>query len=263
MASTRPLNVDGGGTTIAEVGRLDGKVAVITGAGSGIGRATAVLFAAEGAKVVCADITGRQDDVAAAIGEAAVGIHVDVAVAAEVAQMVDTAVEQFGRLDVAMNNAGFGGKTAPLAEIEESDYDDVLAVNLKGVFLGMKCEIPAMLDTGGGSIINTASAMGLVGYKGKASYAAAKGGVIQLTKSAALDYATAGIRVNAICPGMTWTGLAHGGREGPPPDQAVPQPMRRWGLPEELAAAALFFAADESSFVTGTALPVDGGYVAR
>ena len=170
----------------------------------------------------------------------------------------------FGRLDVAFNNAGFGGKTAPTAEIDEADYDNVLAVNLKGVFLGMKYEIPAMLETGGGSIVNTASAMGLVGYSGKAAYAAAKGGVIQLTKSAALEYATAGIRVNAICPGMTWTGLAHGGREGPPPEgQTPPQPMKRWGLPEELAAAALFLASDESSFVTGTAIPVDGGLVAR
>jgi NAD(P)-dependent dehydrogenase (short-subunit alcohol dehydrogenase family) len=247
------------------MGRLEGKVAVITGAGSGIGKASAVLFASEGAKVICADRSGQQDEVAAAIGaDQAVGVSVDVSVKAQIEQMIDAAVTNFGRLDVLMNNAGFGGKSAPLAEIDEDDYDVVMAVNLKAVFLGMKYAIPEMLRNGGGSIVNTASSAGIVGWQGKASYSAAKGGVIQLTMSAALDYATAGIRVNAICPGMTWTGLAHGGRDVPPPtEQVPPQPMKRWGLPEELAAAALFLASDESSFVTGVALPVDGGYVAR
>lgn len=244
--------------------RLAGKVAIVTGAGSGIGRASAELFAAEGARVVCADTSGNEEDVAAGIGANAVAAHVDVSSSADVARMVDTAVDAFGRIDVLFNNAGFGGPRAPLHEQEEALLDAVLAVNLKGVFLGMKHAIPVMLRTGGGSVINTASSAGLVGWKHHSLYSAAKGAVVQLTKSAALDYAESGIRVNAICPGMTWTGLA-GASYGstPPPDLRPPQPMNRWGLPGELAAAALFLASDESSFVTGAAIPVDGGYVAR
>ncbi|MFF3569978.1 SDR family NAD(P)-dependent oxidoreductase [Nocardia jiangxiensis] len=245
-------------------GRLAGKVAVITGAGSGIGRASALLFAREGAKVVCADISGRQDKTAADIGEAAVAVQVDVAKSVDVQQMIAAAVNSFGRLDILFNNAGMSGKRGPLAELDEDSFDTVVAVNLKGAFLGMKYAIPAMLASGGGSVINTASASALVGWKGIAAYAAAKGGIVQLTKSAALDYATQNIRVNAICPGMTWTGLAGAPVDSEPPTDVVPpQPMKRWGKPVELASAALFLASDESSFVTGTAIPVDGGYVAR
>ncbi|WP_067887301.1 SDR family NAD(P)-dependent oxidoreductase [Nocardia vaccinii] len=245
-------------------GRLAGKVAVITGAGSGIGRASALLFAREGAKVVCADISGRQDKTAADIGEDAVPVSVDVAKSVEVQRMITTAVHSFGRLDILFNNAGMSGERGPLAELDEDSFDTVVAVNLKGAFLGMKYAIPEMLASGGGSVINTASASALVGWKGIAAYAAAKGGIVQLTKSVALDYATQNIRVNAICPGMTWTGLAGAPEDGDPPTDVVPpQPMKRWGRPGELAAAALFLASDESSFVTGTAIPVDGGYVAR
>lgn len=246
------------------VGRLEEKVAVVTGAGSGIGRASARRFAEEGARVVLADISGRQDELAADLGDPAVAVHADVTVADDVARMIALAEERFGGLHVLMNNAGAGHEQMPAAEIDEELFDEVLALNLRSVFLGMHHGIPAMQRSGGGSVINTASAAGLVGWKGQAAYAAAKGGVVQLTKSAALDYATEGIRVNALCPGMTWTGLA-GGVEGsvPPADLVPPQPMKRWGMPPEVAAVALFLASDESSFVTGATIPVDGGYVAR
>ena len=245
------------------VKRLEGKVAIVTGAGSGIGWAAARLFAAEGARVVCADVSGRERDVAATIGEAALAVNVDVSSTADVARMVDTAVERFGKLDVLFNNAGFGGPRMLLHDVDDATFDSVLAVNLKGVFLGMKHAIPVMLRAGRGSIVNTASAAGLVGFKKLAVYSAAKGGVVQMTKSAALELADTGVRVNAICPGMTWTGLAGAAPDSePPPGPQLPTPMARWGRPEELAAAALFLASDESSFITGAVLPVDGGYVA-
>ena len=194
--------------------------------------------------------------VAESIGDAALAVHVDVAVSADVARMIETTESTFGRLDVLFNNAGFGGPRHRLADLPEETFDLVLAVNLKGVFHGMKYGIPAMLRSGGGSVINTASAAGLVGWVHLAAYCAAKGGVVQMTKVAALDYATDGVRVNAICPGMTWTGLASGEDDfTPPSDQVPPQPMKRWGLPTELAAAALFLASDESSFITGAAHP--------
>lgn len=254
------------------MGRLEHKVAIITGAGSGIGRAAAVMFAREGAKVVCADLSGQQDDTArdicAELGDVAVGVHVDVSSVDDTQRMVATAVERFGRLDVLYNNAGSGGGTrAPLHEVDLEVFDHQIAVHLKGVFLGIKYAVPAMLDTiaahgVGCSIVSTASAAGLVGWKDLAPYSAAKGGVVLLTKAAALDYATKGIRVNAVCPGMTWTGMS-GKHTGSSQAMTPPQPMARWGQPEELAAAALFLASDESSFITGVAMPVDGGYVAR
>ncbi|ONH23903.1 SDR family NAD(P)-dependent oxidoreductase [Pseudofrankia asymbiotica] len=245
-------------------GKLDGRVAIITGAGSGIGRASARLFAAEGARVVCADFSGKETRTADEIGAAGVAVHVDVAVAADVERMVATAEDRFGKLDILFNNAGVAGPKMLLTEQTEQDFDRVVAVNLKGVFLGMKYGIQAILRNGGGSVINTASAAGLVGWRKNAVYGASKGGVIQMTKAAALDFAKQGVRINALCPGMTWTGMVPGSDDllEPPADvPAPPQPMSRWGLPRELATAALFLASDDSSFVTGVALPVDGGYV--
>ncbi|MDB5968697.1 MAG: short-chain dehydrogenase [Hydrocarboniphaga sp.] len=247
------------------MGRLAGKVAVITGAGSGMGKEMALLFAREGAKVVCADRSGMQEQIAASIGDAAVAVHADVSVSADIQNMIKVAEDRFGRLDILCNNAGFGGKMMPLHEQTEEAYDNVHAVNLKGVFLGIKYGVISMLRTGGGAIVNTASATGLVGWKDHSIYAAAKAGVLQLTKCAALDYAQNGIRVNAICPGMVWTGLVKASLENPvPPPGTKPPfnvPMGRWGLAAEQANAALFLASDEASYITGVAIPVDGGYV--
>jgi NAD(P)-dependent dehydrogenase (short-subunit alcohol dehydrogenase family) len=245
--------------------RLKDKVIVITGAGSGMGKSMAQLFAAEGAKVVCADLSGKQDEVAAALGKAAIAVHADVSKSKDVQNMIAAAEKTFGRLDVLCNNAGFGGGLAPLHEQSEELYDNVHAVNLKGVFLGMKYGIMSMLKTGGGAIVNTASAAGLMGWMGHSVYGAAKAGVLQMTKCAALDYATQNIRVNAVCPGYTWTGLVPASATMPEPPADVPLPvvpMRKWGLASDIAYAALYLASDEAQYVTGIAIPVDGGYVA-
>jgi NAD(P)-dependent dehydrogenase (short-subunit alcohol dehydrogenase family) len=246
------------------MGRLSGKVAVITGAGSGMGRSMAQLFVAEGAKVVCADRSGAQDTVAASLGDAAIPVQVDVSVAAEVEAMVAAAEKKWGKLDVICNNAGFGGGLMPLADFSEEHYDRVVATNMKGVWLGMKYAILAMLRNGGGSVVNTASVAGMVGWRGHGVYGGAKSAVVQFTRCAALDYADKNIRVNAISPGIFWTGLSGQSEANPtpPPGARMPYeiPMGRWGLPEEIAKAALYFASDESSYVTGVIMPVDGGF---
>lgn len=245
-------------------GRLQGKIAVITGAGSGMGKAMARLFAAEGARLVLADISGRQDAVAAEIGEAAVAVHCDVAAEDDVQAMIAAAEQHFGRLDVLVNNAGFGGAMLPLHEQTTEAWDKVHGTNLRGVFFGMKHGVISMLKTGGGAIVNTTSASGIVGWKHHSVYGAAKAGVNQLTRAAALDYAGAGIRVNAVAPGTIWTGLVPMSQEHAEPPPGVFRlpgvPMDRWGEADDIAAAALFLASDEAKYVTGVVLPVDGGY---
>ncbi len=249
------------------MGKLDGKAAVITGAASGIGRASALLFAREGAAVLVADVDRRRgEQVAREIGAEsgrAVFVEVDVARAPSVRAMIERALSEFGRLDILFNNAGIGGDLGPLAESTEENFDRVIAVNLKGVFLGMKFGIEAMLRSGGGAIINTASVAGLIGARGFSAYGASKGGVIQLTRAAALEYADRNIRVNCICPGIIDTPIL-----GMIPDEmrariARRNPMGRMGTAEEIARAALFLASDDSSYATGAVLVLDGGASVR
>lgn len=244
--------------------RFTGKVAVVTGAGSGIGRAMAYRFAEEGASVVCASVSGRACEVAEDIGDAALGVRADVGDEDDVRRMIAVTEERFGRVDILVNNAGFGGGLKPLHEQTTQNWDRVHGVNLRGVFFCMKYGVLAMLRTGGGSIVNVSSATGVVGWKHHGVYGAAKAGVNQLTKTAALDYADDGIRVNAVCPGTIWTGLVPMAEQSPEPAPEVPRvpgiPMDRWGLSDEIAAAALFLASDDASYVTGVVMPVDGGY---
>lgn len=246
------------------MGKLDGKTAIVTGAGSGMGRASAMLFAEEGAQVVCADISGLEQVTAAAIGESAVAVHVDVSQVLDVQRMISTAITAFGRLDVLFNNAGLSGPHVRLEDTDDDWIERLFAVNLRGVFLGMKYAIPELRRSGGGSIISTASVMGLVGRRDQAAYGATKGGVIALTKNAACDYGGENIRINCICPGSIYTGMAGADPAAEAaPAAEMPVPLRRWGRSHEIATAALFLASDDSSFITGVALPVDGGYVAE
>jgi NAD(P)-dependent dehydrogenase (short-subunit alcohol dehydrogenase family) len=244
--------------------RLKDKIAIITGAGSGMGKSMAEMFVAEGAKVVLADISGKQDDVAAAIGDAAVAVHCDVSQESDIEAMISDAEKQFGRIDILCNNAGFGGGMAPLHEQSTENWDRVHNANLRGTFFGIKYGVLSMMKTGGGSIVNTTSASGVVGWKGHSIYGAAKAGVNQLTKAAALDYAGYNIRVNAIAPGTIWTGLNPRSLIDPVPPEGIQRlpgiAIDRWGLASEIAAAALFLASDEASYITGVILPVDGGY---
>ena len=254
--------------------RLEGKIAVITGGGSGMGKAMAMRFTEEGAKVVLADISGKQEEVAASINEAAkaegtnetiaVPVHANVADEGDVKNMIATAENEFGRLDILCNNAGFGGPMAALADQDLETWNRVHDTNIKGPFLGMKYGIKSMLKTGGGAIVNTTSASGVVGWKHHSVYGAAKAGVNQLTKAAALDYSDQNIRINAIAPGTMWTGLVEASQQFDEPPADFPTlagiPMGRWGLAVDIANAAVYLASDEAAYVTGVILPVDGGY---
>jgi len=245
---------------------MRGRVALVAGASKGIGAATAEAFAAAGAAVVLgARDTAALESVASRIrsrGGQALAVRLDVTDAESVSHLVDHALATFGRLDVAFNNASGGPLPAPLADIDPGEFDLGIATNIRGTFLGMKFQIPAMLRSGGGAIVNMASIAGLNGTANLAAYVAGKAGIIGLTKVAALDYADQGIRVNVVAPGPILT--YHLEAAGPQAQRLAGQstPMRRVGSPAEVAQAVLWLCSDQSSFITGTVLPPDGGQAA-
>ena len=244
-------------------GRLKNKVAVVTGGGSGIGRAIAERFYAEGASVVVADVSGKETEVAKVLGERALAVHTDVTISADVQAMFKAAVDRFGGIDIVCNNAGIDGDMCLLADFDEENYERIMAINLRGVFLGIKYAIPLLKKRGGGSIINTASTAGITATPGLGVYGATKAAVMQLSRSAAVEYAMDKIRVNAICPAMIETPLVSHLLKSNPDDAArvlAVTPMGRVGQPKEVADVALFLASNESSYVTGVSLPVDGAY---
>jgi len=247
--------------------KLANKVALITGAGSGMGKAAALIFASEGAKVAAADISEEQvKETAAEItkkGGQAIAIRADVSKSEDVKRMVDETVAKFGALNIVYNNAGIEGESNFVSNMTEEQFDRVIAINLRGVFLGMKYALPHLIKAGGGSIINQASIAGLVAVRGGAAYSASKAGVIALTRVAALEYGRYNIRVNSICPGAIETPMAQRIRKGAPPNPKAIQRISvlgRMAEPEEIAKVALFLASDDASFATGAPFIIDGGW---
>ncbi|WP_197276974.1 SDR family NAD(P)-dependent oxidoreductase [Sphingomonas profundi] len=248
---------------------LDGKIVLVTGGASGIGRAAALRFAAEGARVIVCDRSAEMaEDAAATIradGGEAQAIAADVSDAGSVDALMAAISDCFGGLDIALNNAGIGVPLQPIADVPDEDYDLLMSINLRGVWLCMRREIPLMLARGGGAIVNTSSALGLVSMPTSAAYVASKHGVIGLTKTAALEYSAKGIRVNAVCPGVIETPLTREATEDPDarPVMLGLHPIGRLGRAEEVADAMLWLASPRASFITGVALPVDGGWTAH
>jgi NAD(P)-dependent dehydrogenase (short-subunit alcohol dehydrogenase family) len=249
--------------------RLDGKVAIVTGAGAGIGAATAELFAREGARVVIADYDlDAAKSVAGRIGPKAVAVRADVRKSADAKAMVEETLKAFGRVDILVNNAG-RGILGTVVTTAEDDWDDIMAVNLKSVFLCSKHAIPAMKAGGGGTIVNVASTISVVGIPDRAAYVASKGGVAALTRAMALDHVADRIRVNSVAPGVIWSNYYDRMMTQVPDPAAFKKglqdraPMGRIGEPAEIATAILWLACDESSFATGSMMTIDGGYTAR
>jgi NAD(P)-dependent dehydrogenase (short-subunit alcohol dehydrogenase family) len=245
------------------------KVFMVTGGASGIGKATAIMFAREGAKVVIADISikGGQDTVQEIkrMGGMATYIQTDVSKAREIENLINQIIESYGKLDFAFNNAGIDHKITSMHEVTEGTWDKVISVNLKGVWLCMKFELAQMLKQGHGVIVNTSSVGGLVGSPGLTAYTASKGGINQLTKTAAIEYAGAGIRVNALCPALTLTPLTESFLQNSPEaaKRVLEQsPIGRMATTEEMACAVLWLCSEAASYVTGICLPVDGGFTA-
>lgn len=250
---------------------FEGKAVLVTGTSSGIGRAAALAFARAGARVAAVDLDPKGGEetvrlIREAGGEAVAVTGVDVSVPDQVEAAVRAAVAAFGRLDCAYNNAGIEGESAPTHECTEANWDRVLGVNLRGVWLCMRAELPHMLAAGGGAIVNCASIAGVVGFPGIAAYTASKHGVIGLTRAAALEYAPKGIRVNCVCPGVIQTPMIDRFTKNDPKAYAelvAGEPVARVGKPEEIADAVLWLCSPRASFVTGHPLVVDGGWVAR
>jgi NAD(P)-dependent dehydrogenase (short-subunit alcohol dehydrogenase family) len=248
---------------------LKNKVVLVTGAASGIGRAIALVAAREGARLVLSDLDAHAGNETVqqvrAVGTEALFAESDAGKSDDAQALVDQAMTHYGRLDVACNNAGIGGASAPLADYPLDAWAQVINVNLSGVFYGMRAQIPAMLLNGGGSIVNTASILGMVGMASAPAYTAAKHGVLGLTQSAAIAYSGQGVRINAVGPGFIHTPMVHALEDDPIVKAALiaAHPIGRLGLPEEVAELVVWLASTRASFVTGAYYPVDGGYLAH